>query len=177
MDERIREHFRKRMDEEREARLDDLDCWIKEYKVNSPVEQQFFAEWFIRHNIFREWGMYEIILNTQKQIKCRESSYRVDFLLTNATLTKELLSFSDANEAQNLFKKYAYLVVEIDGHQFHEKTKEQVAYRNRRDLDLAREGYNVLHFSGSQIYRDARKCVGEAMDFLMKKEMDYSQGK
>ena len=39
------------------------------------------------------------------------------------------------------------IIVELDGHTFHEKTPEQVAERNDRDRLFQGEGYMVFHFS------------------------------
>ena len=49
--------------------------------------------------------------------------------------------------------------VECDGHDFHEKTKEQAARDKKRDRDLQALGYRVLRFSGSEIYRDVNACI------------------
>lgn len=44
--------------------------------------------------------------------------------------------------------------IEFDGHEFHERTKEQVAYRNHRDRVLQGAGWSIFHFSGSEFVRD-----------------------
>jgi very-short-patch-repair endonuclease len=41
------------------------------------------------------------------------------------------------------------LVVECDGHDFHEKTKQQVTKDNRRERELQIAGWHVFRFSGS----------------------------
>ena len=46
------------------------------------------------------------------------------------------------------------LVIEVDGHEWHEKTKEQAARDKRRDRDLQQEGWNVFHFTGSEVWCD-----------------------
>jgi very-short-patch-repair endonuclease len=51
--------------------------------------------------------------------------------------------------------------VEVDGHDFHERTKEQVRHNNRRDRYFAIRGLTVLRFSGSEIWNDAPACVAE----------------
>lgn len=61
------------------------------------------------------------------------------------------------------------LIIECDGHEFHEKTKEQVAHNNERDLNLKLAGYDVLHFSGSQIYNDPFKCAEEIINYILLK--------
>lgn len=53
------------------------------------------------------------------------------------------------------------LVIECDGHDYHERTKEQAAHDRRRDRDLQREGYMVLRFTGSQIWQAPVACANE----------------
>ena len=66
------------------------------------------------------------------------------------------------------------VLVECDGHEFHAKTKAQVRRDNERDYDLKMSGYDVLHYSGSQIYDDPFKCAKEILDFCNAKvERDY----
>lgn len=61
------------------------------------------------------------------------------------------------------------LLVECDGHNFHEKTKAQVKRDNEREYDLRMSGYDILHFSGSQIYADPYKCADEIFAYCEKK--------
>jgi very-short-patch-repair endonuclease len=51
------------------------------------------------------------------------------------------------------------IVVECDGHDFHEKTKEQAASDKRRDRDIQIAGWKVLRFTGSEIWRDCWGCA------------------
>lgn len=53
------------------------------------------------------------------------------------------------------------LIVECDGHDFHEKTKEQAARDKRRDRTLQALGYKVFRFTGSEVYKDAIACAKE----------------
>lgn len=52
------------------------------------------------------------------------------------------------------------LVVELDGHDFHERTKEQATRDKSRDRELARKGWRPARFTGSEVYRNPR-CVAE----------------
>lgn len=45
-------------------------------------------------------------------------------------------------------------IVECDGHDFHEKTKEQAARDKKRDRYLQGRGYKVFRFTGSEIWRN-----------------------
>lgn len=51
------------------------------------------------------------------------------------------------------------LAVELDGHEWHEKTKEQVARRNERDRILLGAGWRVIRFSGPEFYADPLDCI------------------
>ena len=60
------------------------------------------------------------------------------------------------------------IAVEVDGHDFHEKTKEQAARDKARDRYFAHEGWIVLRFTGSEVYRDPKACVGQIEDLVAK---------
>lgn len=53
-----------------------------------------------------------------------------------------------------------WVVVECDGHDFHERTKKQAAHDRARDRWMTTEGVTVLRFTGSEIWRDPL-AVGE----------------
>lgn len=59
------------------------------------------------------------------------------------------------------------LVVECDGHDFHEKTKEQAAHDKARDRAFLEDGWPVMRFTGSEIYRDPFACAHQASGVLM----------
>ena len=62
------------------------------------------------------------------------------------------------------------LVIEVDGHEWHEKTKEQAARDKRRDRDLQQEGWNVFHFTGSEVWCDPFGCC-EVINKFIQREM------
>jgi very-short-patch-repair endonuclease len=72
-------------------------------------------------------------------------SYRADFLICENSDTP------------------AFIVVECDGHDFHERTKEQAERDRRRDREMQSAGYRVFRFTGREIYRDAFKCADEVV--------------
>jgi len=78
--------------------------------------------------------------------------YRVDFLI-----------WSPANGDNTV-------AVEIDGHDFHEKTKHQVVRDKRRERAIVATGLKVLRFSGSEIFKDACSCAKEALAILDSRE-------
>lgn len=91
--------------------------------------------------------------------------YRVDFLIDRVDELPEPVEGKPAKEWP--VKRYtSQLIVECDGHDFHEKTKEQAKRDKKRDRELQKCGYAVFHFTGSEIWNDAFKCAAEAYDGL-----------
>lgn len=82
-----------------------------------------------------------VYINPQVQIE----DIRVDFLITYKNSEKQVLR----------------LAVECDGHDFHERTKEQAARDRTRDRRLQSMGYVIYRFTGSEIFASPQRCVAE----------------
>lgn len=59
-----------------------------------------------------------------------------------------------------------YVVVECDGHEFHERTKEQAARDRSRDREMLLMGYRVIRFTGSEIHNNPMDCAEEVLIHL-----------
>jgi very-short-patch-repair endonuclease len=57
------------------------------------------------------------------------------------------------------------IVVECDGHEFHDKTKQQAARDKARDRAIQAEGYRVFRFTGSEIWRNPIACASEVLEY------------
>lgn len=111
----------------------EAQAWVDRLvKCESPIEQLALVDMM---SLEDDLG-YKI--TPQVLIKLKKAAYRADFLVVGSDL--------DGVEKR--------VVVECDGHEFHEKTKEQAAKDKRRDRDLVAAGYIVLHFTGSEIYNN-----------------------
>lgn len=124
-------------------------------QCESPIEV-IFAYYYDR--CLAESGKNEetFYMTPQETITTdNNKNYRVDFFL-------ECYFYKDTEEY------YSNLIIECDGHEFHEKTKQQVKKRNERDYDLKLSGYDVIHFSGSEIYNEPEKCVEKVLEYLKK---------
>jgi hypothetical protein len=53
--------------------------------------------------------------------------------------------------------------VELDGHEWHERTKEQARSDRQRDRRLLRAGWHVARFTGSEIHEDVDACLLETL--------------
>jgi len=112
-------------------------------KCESPLEYAFMAWWeaLALVNDCRYISLrpqFAIVTSQRKE-------YRVDFLI--------------------VIEGGPRVAVELDGHAFHERTKEQVKLRDSRDRDLQADGWKVFHFSGSEIFEDCARCVGDVMAY------------
>jgi very-short-patch-repair endonuclease len=56
------------------------------------------------------------------------------------------------------FEGRRVFVIECDGHDYHERTKQQAARDRQRDRWMTERGLVVLRFTGSEIYADPLKC-------------------
>lgn len=79
--------------------------------------------------------------------------YRVDMLVVDAT--------RPPSEA-----KPRLMVIECDGHDFHERTKEQARRDKQRDRFFQSKGIKVLRFTGSEIWASPEDCAAEIIDQL-----------
>lgn len=58
------------------------------------------------------------------------------------------------------------IVVECDGHEYHERTKQQAARDRSRDRSMTALGWKVMRFTGSEIYKDADACADEIANLI-----------
>lgn len=73
--------------------------------------------------------------------------YRIDFAILSTSLDRPIF-------------------VECDGHDFHERTKEQASRDRSKDRKIQEEGMAVLRFTGSEIYRDPGKCAIQIVNVI-----------
>lgn len=138
----------------------------------SPIEIIFyyFFHRVAKHNyeedelgyIYKDGDMYGYEVIPQAKIKVGGNEYRVDFLI-------ELHGSDDSNCPEGVppDEIYSKVIVECDGHDFHEKTKEQVKRRNERDYNLQMGGYDLIHFSGSEIFNEPEECAKKVIEYLI----------
>lgn len=60
--------------------------------------------------------------------------------------------------------RWRKLGIECDGHDFHERTKEQAARDKRRDRSSFLSGVPILRFTGSEIYNEPAECMNQIED-------------
>ncbi len=134
-----------------------IECDLDEIgQCDSPIEQLMMlalvnSTYPLEQQVRRNGGpACSIIIDAQYPIQ--QTRYRVDFLVSAMTLEG----------------KKAQIIVECDGHDFHEKTKTQAAHDKARDRRFQHLGYTVLHFTGSEIHRNPGRCSSEVLDLIVK---------
>jgi very-short-patch-repair endonuclease len=132
------EHYLVRQIEADEIQYRDL--------VESPIEATLAMALCVIFDgsVWREhrWSLFDdnspVRLLPQHQI----GVYRVDFLLR---LRED--------------ERQRGLVIECDGHDFHERTKDQAAADRARDRWLQAHDYTVFRFTGSEIWNTPLECA------------------
>ena len=130
---------------------DFLEEWKQMIKDNlilckSPLEKLFLIEWRYRKAFYCDYENF--FMKPQYKI----NNYIVDFII--------------------YFRKDGYrykeksLIVELDSYLWHGADPEQFAKEKKRERELQKKGYNLMRFSGREIYRDVEKCVEEVLVFL-----------
>lgn len=144
-----------------------IDYWQAEFEdiCESPIEVAFAVAfmtvgWAEAGSVMLLLAEYEgqarNVRDTKRFLRSqwKIDPYRVDFMVST--------SLSDTAPA---------VVVECDGHDFHERTKEQAERDRSRDREMQAKGYYVFRFTGSEIYRDAFKCAREVHHQLWRMEV------
>jgi len=121
-----------------------------ERTANMSVIEKLFIMAFECRNITQSIES-EIKLIYQPEIKCKSGKkYYADFCFE--FITNYEVKF-----------KHLGLLIELDGHIWHEKSPEQVEKDKIRERELIDNGYTLLRFSGREVYRSPFKVVEECV--------------
>lgn len=113
----------------------------KDLKIGSATTQDWsFDSFGETSNWLQSVGLYSNV---------RVLSYRADFIIE-----------VDSNGGEGL------VVIECDGHEWHERTKQQAAQDRARDRELFRFGIPTVRFTGSEIHHDAFACATEVWQLV-----------
>jgi very-short-patch-repair endonuclease len=125
--------------------------------TESPIERAFLAAVYVEADYpeVRRGATGAILIHTplpggvEIEVQKPLGRYFADFLIAG----------TDGGRRRTL-------VVECDGHEFHEKTREQVSHDKRRDREIQKLGHAVFRFSGADIWKDPFGCAREAVDYV-----------
>ena len=114
----------------------------------SPIEQMLLAELMFMET---GYGLGAIpVIDTPHEFRdCIRPQYEIERYKIDLAVFITLFSGAVLR-----------IAVECDGHDYH-STKEQLRRDNRKSRWLQRNGWQVVRFTGSEIWRDAKACAKE----------------
>lgn len=140
----------------------EMFCNCLEMEMTSPIEHMFWiaanvlceAEYIPLNPelLFSNDGNHQVQRGIYIQQQCQVGNYRVDFRVDQVGVGPDEI--------------YSPVIVELDGHDFHDKDKRQRSYEKARDRFLVKQGYRVLHFTGSDVVADPFKVAFEALELV-----------
>lgn len=113
-------------------------------QAESPIEELFLVALCCQAD-----AEYRTLVKPQHCI----GPYRVDVLL----------EWWDDDFPPEKQTPHGEVVIELDGHDFHEKTKQQVRRDKQRDRYLTGEQYRVARYAGSEVWADPFACASDAI--------------
>ena len=139
--------------------------WAAE-KCESPIEKILVAE-FLRPWTTQAWDLRpEVLLPPSGSIEHVEAPpIEGVYLWPQVTIGPYRVDFIVGVNAN--YNATSYVIVECDGHEFHERTKAQAQRDKARDRYLTGRGYRILRFTGSEIYRDPEAIWNEIISIAL----------
>jgi len=153
-----------------------VDDAFEEPLGETPIEKLFYAALYaLIHLEGSEYTLLHIAKTEKDEISAKQNpallaeptlivrpqaqleGWRVDFLVH---------AYDFARHGGR--KSWKPLIVECDGHDFHERTKEQAARDRARDRKFQLRDFGVMRFTGAEIYRDPWACAAQITDWAVK---------
>ena len=138
---------------------------------DSPIEKTFFAALLGTLSLVRT-VKHRIVLSEAGQTHDRDLTAlgemygRGTYIIIESQVTVHgarvdfLISVSD-------FGQWRSLVVECDGHDFHERTKQQASRDRSRDRAFQENGLSVFRFTGSDLWNDPMGCAHQVAAWVI----------
>lgn len=94
-------------------------------------------------------------------LQTKVAGWRTDFVFYAPSLLQKF----ESPRVPTVIEHWRALIVECDGHDYHERTKEQAARDRSRDRKAQQEGFTIYRFTGSEIWRDPLGCAERIFDW------------
>lgn len=126
----------------------------------SPIEQIFVIANDIALMSDRDYLDNDMFI--QEEIEVNGKKYRPDFIIFKAgmRITEEY--------SQEIYLK-RHIIIELDGREYH-SNKQQMNHDYQRENELKLAGYDVIRFTGSQIYNDVFGCISQICKYIEQAE-------
>lgn len=158
---------------EAESFSQDIFCELIEGNINSPIEDLFYiaiktlaVKYRLQVNPTPEYDAINKVLIPVHGLDIipqqKLGNYKVDFFIRF--------------ELASSHRESKEVIVELDGHDFHDKDKKQRSYEKARDRFFLKNGFNVMHFTGSDVVKDPFAVANEVLTYLgIAYDGDYSE--
>jgi very-short-patch-repair endonuclease len=127
----------------------------------SPVERMFMqamvSDW-ARDASISTYGECEYVLNPRHLVILRGGDDLI--VVPQHRVGRYTLDFC----LQFVGARGQRVAVEVDGHHWHERTKEQARADRQRDRSLLAADIITVRFTGSEVWECADRCAAEAID-------------
>ena len=133
----------------------------------SPIEQLFESAILALTQIIGEkcdffrggkgWTFSGVQICPQHKI----GKYKADYLLCKMK-----------TDVVNNTKGHIDIVVELDGHAFHDKDERQRRYEKKRDREMQKLGYKVFRYTGAEIVKDPFAAAIECVSYMTNHDED-----
>lgn len=127
-------------------------------RCESPIEKRLLAALISEGGTgcIHHWGGFSFQVRDFKWDSRPVAPYDTVFFFCQAGIGRYRADFLlDVNT----YDQRQTIVVECDGHAYHERTKEQAARDRSRDRWMVEKDITVLRYTGSEIVRDAVGCA------------------
>lgn len=134
--------------------------------AESPIEVLLGLELeaFVQNlNYYHETGMYWKLAQQVRVERSGKAFARLDFLLAASE------HFPDNQYPVQWGPPKTLVAIECDGHDYHERTKEQAKRDKSRDRQMMALGVQTLRFTGSEIFADPTACAADVFDVSVRK--------
>lgn len=150
-----------------------IEFFLRESYINSISIQSNFSK--VKDSYKNYSNSYQSNLN-----KCKSPIERIFYGILENT---QICNVSPQQRIGNYIVDFLVnipviginIIFECDGHDFHEKTKEQAQRDKSRDRYLKSQGYDVYRFTGSEIYNSPFKVMIEVGEILKRYCEEYQK--
>lgn len=119
----------------------------------SPIEQILAVAMMFCEKVSTSKPKIKLNIKYQEPVKVENTEYIADFIIHSVKVD---------NKTKTLNKP---IIIECDGFEYHSK-KEQMSHDYKRERTLKLNGFDMLRFTGSQIYNEPIVCAREVLKYV-----------
>lgn len=154
---------------------------------DTPIEKLLFGSMLLSIKYLeQEYFTQMLVVSTEEQMAARRllqaatpglfngqhtifAQKQVDVAGWRADFVFNVYSTWDRAEGEARKPGWDRLIVECDGHDFHERTKEQATRDRERDRAAQMAGMEIFRFTGSELWRDPLGSANQVIQWANKR--------